>query len=66
MFQAPLRDPEELRKELEQQLEAWQRQTPGEQEEVNRRVMVSQLNQLTAQGQEVHIKERLCSPQVAI
>ncbi|KAJ8270795.1 hypothetical protein GJAV_G00119370 [Gymnothorax javanicus] len=31
--QAPLRDPEELRKELEQQLEAWQRQTPGEQEE---------------------------------
>ncbi|XP_064196020.1 midasin isoform X1 [Anguilla rostrata] len=31
--QPPLRDPEELRKELELQLEAWQRQTPGGQEE---------------------------------
>ncbi|KAG5846734.1 hypothetical protein ANANG_G00118110 [Anguilla anguilla] len=31
--QPPLRDPEELRKELELQLEAWQRQTPGEREE---------------------------------
>ncbi|XP_030636974.1 midasin [Chanos chanos] len=31
--QLPVKNPEELRKELEQQLEAWQRQTPGAQEE---------------------------------
>ncbi|XP_028858240.1 midasin [Denticeps clupeoides] len=31
--QIPVRDPEELRRELEQQLEAWQKQTPVSQEE---------------------------------
>ncbi|KAJ8409756.1 hypothetical protein AAFF_G00218150 [Aldrovandia affinis] len=31
--QPPVRDPEELRKEMELQLEAWHSQTPGEQEE---------------------------------
>lgn len=32
--QLPIRDPEELRREMEQQLEAWQKQPPGAPEEV--------------------------------
>ncbi|XP_018599206.2 midasin isoform X2 [Scleropages formosus] len=33
LHKTPFRDPEELRKELEQQLEAWQKQPPGTQDE---------------------------------
>lgn len=34
LHQEPLKNPEELRREMELQLEAWQRQTLGSQEEV--------------------------------
>lgn len=32
--QNPVRDPEELRREMELQLEAWMKQAPGDREEV--------------------------------